>query len=48
MITPRFHIDQTETDLIFTIQAPYASIADAELYADLDTFCFYASPYYLR
>ncbi|XP_034255496.1 protein SHQ1 homolog [Thrips palmi] len=48
MITPRFNIDQTETDLIFTIQAPYASIADAEIYADLDTFCFYASPYYLR
>lgn len=48
MITPRFQIKQTESDLVFTIHAPYASIADAEIYADLDTFCFYASPYYLR
>ena len=48
MITPRFQIEQTESDLIFTIHAPYASIANAEIYADLDIFCFYASPYYLR
>lgn len=48
MITPRFKVDQTDADLIFTIHAPYASIADAEICADLDIFCFYASPYYLR
>ncbi|CAJ0602765.1 unnamed protein product [Cylicocyclus nassatus] len=48
MITPSFSIAQDDKQLVFTIKAPYAKIADTEIeYVD-DIFMFSSPPYYLR
>ncbi|KHJ91888.1 SHQ1 protein [Oesophagostomum dentatum] len=47
MITPSFSIAQDNKQLIFTIRAPYAKIAETEIeYAD-DIFMFSSPPYHL-
>lgn len=48
MLTPRFEITQTDTEVVITIHAPYANIKDAEIYVDGTDVRFYATPYYLR
>ncbi|CAL7944616.1 unnamed protein product [Xylocopa violacea] len=48
MLTPRFEITQTDTEVAITIHAPYANIKDTEVYVDGIDFRFYSTPYYLR
>ncbi|XP_006608782.1 protein SHQ1 homolog isoform X1 [Apis dorsata] len=48
MLTPRFEISQTDTEVAITIHAPYANIKDTEVYVDATDFRFYSTPYYLR
>lgn len=48
MLTPVFEIKQTEDDVAVVIKAPYANIADTEVYVDDTEFRFCSSPYYLR
>ncbi|KAK9309721.1 hypothetical protein QLX08_000713 [Tetragonisca angustula] len=48
MLTPRFEITQTDTEVAIIIHAPYANIKDTEVYVDGTDFRFYSTPYYLR
>ncbi|XP_043252297.1 protein SHQ1 homolog isoform X1 [Colletes gigas] len=48
MLTPRFKITQTDTEVLILIQAPYANVKDTEVYVDGTDFRFYSTPYYLR
>ncbi|CAK9810353.1 Protein SHQ1 homolog [Anthophora quadrimaculata] len=48
MLTPRFEITQTDTEVAIIIHAPYANIKDTEVYVDGIDFRFYSTPYYLR
>ncbi|XP_017797503.1 PREDICTED: protein SHQ1 homolog [Habropoda laboriosa] len=48
MLTPRFEITQTDTEVSIIIHAPYANINDTEVYVDGTDFRFYSTPYYLR
>lgn len=48
MLTPRFELTQTDTELAIIIHAPYANIKDAEVSVDGTDFRFYSTPYYLR
>ncbi|XP_031840180.1 protein SHQ1 homolog isoform X2 [Nomia melanderi] len=48
MLTPRFEITQTDTEVTIIIYAPYANIKDTEVYVDGTDFRFYSTPYYLR
>ncbi|XP_076647425.1 protein SHQ1 homolog isoform X2 [Halictus rubicundus] len=48
MLTPRFEITQTDTEVAIVIYAPYANIKDTEVYVDGTDFRFYSTPYYLR
>lgn len=48
MLTPRFEISQTETELVMIIHARYSNIRDTEVHVDGTDFTFYSSPYYLR
>lgn len=48
MLTPRFEISQTDTEVAIIIHAPYANIKDTEVYVDGTDFRFYSTPYYLR
>ncbi|KAK5983419.1 CS domain-containing protein [Trichostrongylus colubriformis] len=48
MITPVFSIVQDDRWLTFTIRAPYAKIADAEIEYGEDIFMFSSPPYFLR
>ncbi|EFN77936.1 protein SHQ1 homolog isoform X2 [Harpegnathos saltator] len=48
MLTPRFEITQTETEVIIVIHAPYTNIKTTEVYVDGTDFRFYSTPYFLR
>lgn len=48
MLTPRFEITQTDTEVVIIIHAPYATIKDTEVYVEGTDFRFYSTPYYLR
>lgn len=48
MLTPRFELSQTETEILFVIHAPYANIKDTEVYVEDTDFRFSSTPYYLR
>ena len=48
MLTPRFEITQTDTEVAITVHAPYANIKDTEVYVDGTDFRFFSNPYYLR
>jgi hypothetical protein len=48
MITPKFTLDQTETELILRIDAPYTNIKDTQIHVEGDDVRFYSAPYYLR
>ncbi|XP_076181661.1 protein SHQ1 homolog isoform X2 [Ptiloglossa arizonensis] len=48
MLTPRFEITQTDTEVVIIIHAPYANVKDTEVYVDGTDFRFYSTPYYLR
>ncbi|KZC10084.1 Protein SHQ1 like protein [Dufourea novaeangliae] len=48
MLTPRFEITQTDTEVAIIVHAPYANIKDTEVYVDGTDFRFYSTPYYLR
>ncbi|XP_078050419.1 protein SHQ1 homolog isoform X2 [Augochlora pura] len=48
MLTPRFEISQTDTEVSIIIYAPYANIKDTEVYVEKTDFRFYSAPYYLR
>ncbi|KAH0954690.1 hypothetical protein HN011_006136 [Eciton burchellii] len=48
MLTPRFKLSQTDTELTIIIYAPYANIKDVEISVDGTDFIFYSTPYYLR
>ena len=48
MITPRFSLSQTDTQLIINIHAPYTNVKDTEIHVNDDDFRFFSSPYYLR
>ncbi|XP_043517571.1 protein SHQ1 homolog isoform X1 [Frieseomelitta varia] len=48
MLTPRFEITQTDTEVAIIIHAPYANIKDTEVYVDGTDFRFHSTPYYLR
>ncbi|XP_017880729.1 protein SHQ1 homolog isoform X2 [Ceratina calcarata] len=48
MLTPRFEITQTDTEVAIIVHAPYANIKDTEVYIDGTDFRFFSTPYYLR
>ncbi|XP_032687527.1 protein SHQ1 homolog isoform X2 [Odontomachus brunneus] len=48
MLTPRFEITQTDTEVVMIIHAPYTNIKDTEVYVDGTDFRFYSTPYFLR
>ncbi|XP_046400316.1 protein SHQ1 homolog [Ischnura elegans] len=48
MLTPRFELTQTDNDIVITIHAPYANIADTEVFVHENDVRFHAAPYYLR
>ncbi|XP_026823927.1 protein SHQ1 homolog isoform X2 [Ooceraea biroi] len=48
MLTPRFELSQTDTELAIIIHAPYANIKDAEVSVEGTDFRFFSTPYYLR
>lgn len=48
MLTPMFELLQSEEDVTIIIKAPYANIADTEVYVEDTDFRFSSSPYYLR
>uniref|UniRef100_A0A1B6H022 Protein SHQ1 homolog n=1 Tax=Cuerna arida TaxID=1464854 RepID=A0A1B6H022_9HEMI len=48
MLTPSFHISQTNEHLIINIQAPYTQLKDVQINALESEFWFYSSPYFLR
>lgn len=48
MLTPRFEITQTDSEVTIIVHAPYANIKDVEVYVEENDFRFYATPYYLR
>ncbi|KAK2576675.1 hypothetical protein KPH14_005336 [Odynerus spinipes] len=48
MLTPRFEITQTDSEVTIIVHAPYANIKDVEVYVEGNDFRFYATPYYLR
>uniref|UniRef100_A0A8D8PXF0 Protein SHQ1 homolog n=1 Tax=Cacopsylla melanoneura TaxID=428564 RepID=A0A8D8PXF0_9HEMI len=48
MLTPLFELSQNEDNVAIIIKAPYANIADTEVYVEDTDFRFCSSPYYLR
>lgn len=48
MLTPRFELSQTDSEVIIDVHAPYANIKDTEVYVEGTDFRFYSTPYYLR
>ena len=48
MLIPRCELMQTDAKVNITIYAPYANVADSEIYVDKDDFRFFSKPYYLR
>ncbi|XP_015588797.1 protein SHQ1 homolog isoform X2 [Cephus cinctus] len=48
MLTPRFELTQSDSEVVITVHAPYANIKDTEVYVDGTDFRFFSSPYYLR
>ena len=48
MLTPRFELSQTDSQVTVIVHAPYANIKDTEVYVEGTDFRFYSTPYYLR
>lgn len=48
MITPKFDLSQTDTQLIINVYAPYTKVKDTEIDVNEDCVIFYSTPYYLR
>ncbi|XP_044259703.1 protein SHQ1 homolog [Tribolium madens] len=48
MITPRFKLTQTASNVTIQIRAPYCNLRELEVTVDENIFIFYTSPYYLR
>ncbi|KAJ9600861.1 hypothetical protein L9F63_000973, partial [Diploptera punctata] len=48
MLIPRCELTQSDDKVFITIYAPYAVVADSEIYVDEDDFRFFSKPYYLR
>ncbi|KAG8232336.1 hypothetical protein J437_LFUL012926 [Ladona fulva] len=48
MLTPRFILSQTKTEIILKVHAPYANVAETEIYVHENDVRFHSSPYYLR
>ncbi|KAL3851863.1 hypothetical protein ACJMK2_015564 [Sinanodonta woodiana] len=48
MLTPAFVLSQNEEFLIINIKAPFAKVADTEIFIEENDFKFYSKPYFLR
>lgn len=48
MITPRFHLKQTDTTVTITIRAPYCNLRELDVCVEDDLYLFLCKPYYLR
>lgn len=48
MLTPRFQLSQTDSEVTIVIYAPYANIKETEVFAEDNDFRFFSNPYYLR
>jgi len=48
MITPKFRLEQTDTQIKIFIEAPYVNVKDTEIHILENDFRFYSKPYYLR
>lgn len=48
MLTPRFEITQTDTQITIIIHSPYSNIKDTDVDVNGTNFTFSSNPYYLR
>lgn len=48
MLTPAFKLEQDENFLTVTIRAPFAKVAETEIFIEDDDFKFFSKPYFLR